>query len=154
AALPHNANSLSRHQGNGTTGMTDPVENDSGPTTSPIASFSGDGVYATDDLWYFDGETPPYYNTQITLTLTTQYPGPYSWTITAGTDKVVFGNGSSTYQSSSSTDRSATLISTAGSTPADTLAYDISITVSTQFGQVAMAQMAVPTPRRLVPVGR
>src|SRR5205823_625718 len=46
------------------------------------------------------------------------------------------------------------LISTAGSTPADTLAYDISITVSTQFGQVAMAQMAVPTPRRLVPVGR
>src|SRR5207237_2235557 len=129
ASLP-NANSLrSSRQGDGTTGISDPEENTSGATTSPIESFSGSSVYASDDLWYFDGETPPYYSTQITLTLTTQYPGPYSWTITAGTDKVVFGNGSSTYQSSSSTDRSATLISTAGSTPADTLAYDICSTV-------------------------
>jgi hypothetical protein len=114
-----------------------------GATDSPIAYFTGSGIDASDDLWYFNGATPQYYHTQITLTL--EFPpqdgGQITWALLSGGNVVQLSGSGNT----------ATLTSIGASDP--TQGQGVSIEVDDNGAYYASANLAVPKPDHLVPIG-
>ena len=73
-----------RHRAAAAAPMDNLVSNPRGITTSPITAFSGAGLTASDDLWYFGGTTQVRnYATSIYIYLNGGTGGgPVTWTIT------------------------------------------------------------------------
>jgi hypothetical protein len=129
---------------------SDIVADDSGATSSPVTAFQSDSfIEASDDLWWFGGETPQNYATQITIWDDMLTPdGTFTWTITSGAGIVQFANGSSTYTAVN--DNRATLVSIGASAAAESLTLDVTIHLTYNGFDFGTAHMAVATPDHLV----
>jgi hypothetical protein len=135
-------------------GFGDIVDGGGGSNTSPIASFQGNGITTSDDLWWFNGVTPANYSTQVTLTASSGVSSDYySWIITSGGGTVVqFSDGSlSTGGTGMNT---VQLVSIGASAAAQTLTFDVSIWLGINGNDSGTAEMAVPRPDHLDYTGR
>jgi hypothetical protein len=69
------------------------------------------------ELWWFNGENPIYYDTEVTLTASGLSTGSFEWTVTAGTGKVDLNNGGADSDTITATDDNTVVMkSTAAST--------------------------------------
>jgi hypothetical protein len=135
------------------TPLSHPEDGGGGSNTSPIASFQGNGITTSDDLWWFNGETPANYSTRVTLTASSGGSSDsYSWIITSGGGTVVqFSDGSlSTGGTGMNT---VQLVSVDASAAAQTLTFDVSIWLGINGNDAGVAYLAVPTPDHLVSTG-
>jgi hypothetical protein len=94
------------------------------------------------NLWWFNGQTPAGYDTQITLTATPANAGSYQWAVVAGTDKVNFSNGADTITTGTN---QATVVSTASSA-----FQEVKIRVTVNGITSGKFKMSVRAPYRLV----
>jgi hypothetical protein len=56
------------------------------------AACAGPTISGPRNVWWFNGERPSNYDTSITLTASPAGAGSYSWSVTAGSDKVVLSS--------------------------------------------------------------
>ncbi len=127
-------------------GLSQPIDDGTGATSSPITDFQGNGITASDNLWWFDGAQPTYYRVIIGLTAidSNPYGNTYEWTVTSGTSIVDFENHSDSY---TGVNRNyVQLLSTSSSTAM----FDVSIQVKRNGLLYGGAVLWVPRPSRLV----
>jgi hypothetical protein len=93
-------------------------------------------------VWWFDGQTPPSYATQITLTASPSTASSYQWVVVSGTDKVDFENNS---DSMTTTTNSVIVKSTGMST-----FHEVGLRVTVNGVTSNIRQLSVRAPHRLV----
>jgi hypothetical protein len=94
------------------------------------------------NLWWFNGQNPAGYDTQVTLTATPAGAASYQWEVVAGTDKVNFSNGADSITTGAN---QATVVSTASSA-----FQEVKIRVTVNPMTSAKFKMSVRAPYRLV----
>jgi hypothetical protein len=138
-------------------GVAELFSDGGGSDTSPITDFSGTNMTASDNLWWFDGVSPPNYSTTITLTADAGNPTPYAeykWDIVSGADHVQFHYPGVTEEILPGGPGGSSEI--LESTGASTSMWDVTIQVEgsnnyLQWFPVGVAMLFVPTPRSLAP---
>jgi hypothetical protein len=94
------------------------------------------------NLWWFNGQTPAGYDTQITLSTTPVAASSYQWNVVAGTDKVNFSNGADSITTGTN---QAIVVSTAASA-----FHEVKIQVTVNGITSASFRISVRAPYRLV----
>lgn len=105
-------------------------------------------IKQSDDLWWFNGESPAGYKVSVTLTATGATTGSFQWDVTAGTDKVNFENNATIF---SATDRNTVGLKSIGaSAAAANVTKDVTIRLTYNGTVVGDFNTVVFAPRQLV----
>jgi hypothetical protein len=119
------------------------IEENGGPCTPPQA-ISGQGINASDDLWFFGNENTECYSESVTLTIQQPQVGTYIWWVSGNLAAVDFENNSDTYVGGDS----VVLKSTGNSVAIDDVQIYAALVANS--GNPLLILMTVPIPRSLV----